>query len=276
MFQYAIAISEKNKSDKIKIDISTYSDDELRRFELSYYNISGLVCDDKYARNIWNIVYSLKAILYNFNGFCPNWLGYEKEEYIYQKVKGCRVLNGYWQNLDYFDWNREQIIKEFTCKLDFSDKQKIIREQILSKTSTAIHIRRTDYLNPINSGKYCTIPESYYENAMKYIIRNKGPQQFFVFSDDIGWCKKQKIFKDINNVTFIDDNEIDGSTVIDMELMRCCENFIIANSTFSWWASYLSEKKNKTIISPARWLVDESKNEKLKNAILKNCILINN
>jgi hypothetical protein len=30
-------------------------------------------------------------------------------------------------------------------------------------------------------------------------------------------------------------------------------NFIIPNSTYSWWAAYLSEAKDKHIIVPNKW-----------------------
>ena len=33
-------------------------------------------------------------------------------------------------------------------------------------------------------------------------------------------------------------------------LMSRCKNFIIANSTYSWWAAWLSESKNKIILCP--------------------------
>jgi hypothetical protein len=38
-----------------------------------------------------------------------------------------------------------------------------------------------------------------------------------------------------------------------MALMSSCENNIIANSSYSWWAAYLNRNVNKKIIAPANW-----------------------
>jgi hypothetical protein len=39
----------------------------------------------------------------------------------------------------------------------------------------------------------------------------------------------------------------------EMMLMSLGQNFVIANSTFSWWGAWLSQHPNKKIVGPKKW-----------------------
>ena len=71
---------------------------------------------------------------------------------------------------------------------------------------------------------------------------------FFVFSDDIDWVKKNMKFP---KSTYFETG--DDPVWEKIRLMYSCKHFIISNSTFSWWAQYLSRNKKKIVIAPSRW-----------------------
>ena len=70
-----------------------------------------------------------------------------------------------------------------------------------------------------------------------------------MFSDDIQWVKDN--IKDLDIEMYYED----GNDTLDekLRLMYSCKHFIISNSTFSWWAQFLSRNNEKIVISPDRW-----------------------
>jgi hypothetical protein len=54
--------------------------------------------------------------------------------------------------------------------------------------------------------------------------------------------------------------------------MSACRHFIIPNSSFAWWAAYLSRSENKIITVPSRWISDP--NFDIHSIILKDWNII--
>ena len=77
------------------------------------------------------------------------------------------------------------------------------------------------------------------------------------FSDDIRWVEKN-IKSDLPSYYESGDDPIWEK----MRLMYSCKHFIISNSTFSWWAQYLSRNDKKIVISPDHWTNDKNKDAK--------------
>ena len=133
-------------------------------------------------------------------------------------------------------------VQDYELFDDYRDKIKAIYSQG-SHTPidmVAIHVRRGDYVNnPFYVDLFFT---AYYERAMA-----EFPDcEFLVFSDDIEWCKKQPIFA---SCEFSEGND----EIVDFNLMSACKGLIMANSSYSWWASYLSNAK---VVAPKEWFSD--------------------
>lgn len=154
---------------------------------------------------------------------------------------GNVVIYGYFQNQKYFLGYDEEVKNLFTFSEESNTK---VSEFLLSldknKTNTSIHVRRGDYLKFTNIHPTCDI--TYYKKAMKQFENSN----FIIVSDDINWCKENFQGDNIFYPSFT--NEVD-----DLNLLRNCDNNIIANSTFSWWGAFLNGNTTKQIIGPKTW-----------------------
>jgi hypothetical protein len=191
-------------------------------------------------------------------GFCvkkPDSHYIEKKRASYDEniTKLCRdlYLDGYWQNSKYFDKNRECILNSFNLKRGHQ-KNKVLKKylcQISESESVALHVRRGDYLLNKNQEHHGACDLDYYKKAILHMQgMTKNDCMFFIFSDDITWCREN--FHFLNNKLFIVDTD---KPVYDLELMKNCKHNIISNSTFSWWGAWLNNFDRKIVIAPKVW-----------------------
>ena len=150
-------------------------------------------------------------------------------------------LQGYFQTEKYFKHIEHQIRAEFTFVDDILEPCKEMVSSV--DKPIALHIRRGDYV--INSENHFNLPIEYYDAALKHFDDDRN---VIVFSDDSKWCHDQSLFEDDRFIiSENDDNRVD------LCLMSLCSDFIIANSTYSWWGAWLSSNKNKKVIAPTQW-----------------------
>lgn len=184
--------------------------------------------------------------------FIESVIGYDKDT----PYKGDYYYEGYWHSVQYFCEVEEAVQKCFVFPSIVDKKNRECLESIHNSKSVAVHIRRGDYLNSINSHFVNLGDAGYYERSIKYIKEKMGDDVvFYVFSDDIGWAK-EKIKGE--KCVYIDWNK-NCDSYIDMQLMANCKGIIIANSTFSWWGAYLNPMGYaKNVVAPARWYITDS------------------
>ena len=209
--------------------------------------------DNNGLRNIKNDAKYFQPI-YNFCGiYHPITAG----QYIEPRFAHSRniVIKGFFQHVKYFDSIRDILLEEFTPKSEVLPNNKAILDDINVSESVCVHIRRGDYTS-IPQFNVCK--EEYFVTAMKAIREELPNCKFFVFSDDVEDVKKNMHFP--FDVTYERGND---PVWENLRLMYSCKHFIISNSSFSWWAQYLSRNPNKICYAPTPWLRDSEKFEGL-------------
>ncbi len=161
-----------------------------------------------------------------------------------KKSNDAYIADGYYNTEKYFVHIRDIILSEVVL-LEESEKYKEWAEKIRSAHAPIIlHARKTDYTG---SG-FANLSERYYEEALTH-FDEECP--VFAFSDDISWL--QKTLK--RPITIVSGNGL--TDYEELMLMSLGTNFIIANSTFSWWGAWLSQVKGKKVVAPKQWFTSK-------------------
>ena len=183
------------------------------------------------------------------------------------------AMVGYWQCSRY--WApavQETIKKAFTLRETPSAKTLAIAREIENSNSCFLHVRRTDNLNVSGMKNHGLCEFEWYGRAMEYARKVISNPAFFVFSDDIEWCKQQP---ELLGLRFVDHNSTgvtvdsnhdvwktdDGTEHEDLWLMSRCKHGITANSSFSWFGAWLQHNPQKITISPKQWFSPTSQHD---------------
>lgn len=222
-------------------------DKNLYAFYLDFGEHNGLEINRYFETNIRfsSIMYFLYRILsslrYRLKSRILAELFVDEEKYT---GKYPFFYRGVWQDKKYLN---DGLIRYKDMAL--SVQNDTVRKEMLSCNSVAIHIRRGDYSLPVFEKRYWHLENTdYYQKSIEYVSKKYERCSFFVFSDDIEWCKTNLGLLDAYYVDWNKGND----SIYDMYLMSQAKVNIIANSTFSFWAAYLNQKAELTIY-PLRW-----------------------
>lgn len=189
--------------------------------------------------------------VFELNNINCGYVNVESEDYIQEPSFGFNEqffnlnpnknisLFGYFQTEKYFEHIENEIRKDFTFHQKYVNECADIVEQF--DNPIALHIRRGDFL--INSANHANLSLEYYEKGLDNF---ESDRQVVIFSDDPKWCKEQNLFND-DRFLISEGN----SSYHDLYLMTKCFDFIIANSTFSWWGAWLANTGK--VIAPSLW-----------------------
>ena len=114
-----------------------------------------------------------------------------------------------------------------------------------------IHIRLTDYLS---ADSLSHLDDQYYLSALSE-LQQEDCTEYKIFTD--GTQKELNTnfrFADISRV--VDTTSLSAWQVL--KLMSNYDAFIIANSSFSWWAASLKVNNSAKVVAPKHWFTENS------------------
>lgn len=275
MFQYALGLQLRQLGREVRIDdTAKYAGAEKRSPALGVFGI------DYERPTRQELIRMLDSSMLPWNRVRRKLFGRKKKSYFEEDKRyhgeimtwDDIYLEGYWQSDKYFASVADQVREAY-------DTDKLIRylednglagnmetwlARIADSESVSVHIRRGDYLLPEARelfGGICT--ETYYREAMRQIRQQYPNCRFYLFTNDKAWISerlaqarhRQPAEADAAQcVQIVDLSGSQDSDYAEFVLMSRCRHNILANSSFSWWASYLNRNEDKIVIAPDRWL----------------------
>ena len=267
MFQYAFSRElAKMYGEDVYYDIDSYSSDKQRCLALYNLNISDLpnwndvipesvrikiVREQKryrfYQRAMRAIHRSDRVGEKLYNHYLKMGRYYNFDPYFYSLPKlnfNNKYSYGYFQGEPYFKDVIPEIRQAFVISKPIDDEKDMLN-RIESCNSICIHLRVGDYKDFKNK-RFDVLTPEYVRRGINYIKDNVENPVFFVFTNDPKAVKEQYQIDEAIYVNGFKDYQ-------DMRLMLYCKHFIISNSTFSWWTSYLAYNPNKIVVVPKKW-----------------------
>ena len=272
MFQYATgrALAERHKT-TLKLDLTFLLDRTpkknfiFRKYDLDIFNIKedfATIADIKKFEKEPNknkyINYIRKRFMNRYEIIREAHFHFDRN--ILLAPKNCYLI-GYWQSYKYFEDIEEIIRQEFTFNFKLNTISKKMADRINSSNAVCLNIRRTDYVtNPKNINFFESCDLDYFYECIEYISEKVYKPHFFIFTDDIEWCRENLNIK--FPFTIVTHKYAGERFEFYLKLMTMCRHYIIPNSTFGWWAAWLNQIKEKIVIAPKRWFKDPNKDTK--------------
>lgn len=276
MFQYALGLNlaKKNRS-RVVLD-AVFLQDRLPRRNFTYRT---------YDMDVFAINPPFTALSDAANTFpIPGvWLGLDVASILARRVSGSQtlirekrktfdpsvlaaqgdvLLYGRWQSEEYFADVADDVRTTFKFRHRLEGEAEALAEKIVAVNSVSLHVRRGDYVTfKILEQRMGGTDLAYYDRAAKYIGEHVTTPHFFVFSDDIQWCKKNIAMP--FPTTYVDDISCGPKAAFHLELMSLCKHNVITNSTFSWWGAWLNKNSGKIVIAPKQWYTNPSIKENI-------------
>lgn len=259
-YSFGKAVAHLNKSELLVDSHSGYWHDEYdREFLLNYfpnYSASRMGIGESKSEKIYfklkkkilqllSSILPLKAKILVTEECNPY---HFQEELINTNFIFNPYFEGYWASYKYYKSIKHDLQKEFIPPMPTNSSVLQMAQQIEGESSCAIHIR--SYKE--ESGVQRADMKEYYMQAISQMKNKLQGIKFFIFSDDLQFAKDMLHSSMDDTFIFVDLNVSKGNvqSFNDFYLIYIADNAIIGDSTFSWWAAWLSDESKDFVIAP--------------------------
>lgn len=276
MFQYAAGYSLAKKYNQQLVLDTTFLDTNIplahftkRNFELNLFGVSEPV--EQFSQNDFinaylgymirslNLLITPNKILednYLLNSLARLSSGIKSIENSALKDLGSSkeiVMEGFFHDINNFKMYETEIKTIFNIAKLYDPQYEAVENDIKTKASVSINIRRGDYDNKKNRDIYVRLEDSYYTAAIQKIKELVDNPHFFIFSYDFPEGLHKPFGLNENEYTLLGREYVGEHFKTYLRLITLCKHNILANSTFSFWGGYLNENTNRIIVAPSRW-----------------------
>ena len=156
------------------------------------------------------------------------------------------LLIGYFQSYKYVS-DKDVFTKMMSLNpVNESEKLRKLIERAQCENPIFVHYRLGDYLKESHFGMPS---EDFYEKSIQALDGNS--RNIWVFSDDPVLAESKFPDEFRLNAYFVDDRELTPAQVL--HLFRFGNDYVLANSSFSWWGAMLRMKQDCKVIAPKPW-----------------------
>lgn len=210
--------------------------------ELHYYKVL--------SRHLWRGAAPWKLYQLSKKGIYSTYSAYNVQKYEISHAP-VKYVEGAYQTHLYWEDMIPELREELKVKTAPSEENKKLIAEMAGCESVCVHIRRGDYLAP-EFAHLNVCDEKYYMEAMTKMKAQKPDAVFYIFTNnhkEVEWIREHYNF-DGFTVRYVD---LDNPDYEELRLMYSCKDFIISNSTYSWWGQFLSNNPDKIVMAPGVW-----------------------
>jgi hypothetical protein len=225
------------------LDIFLAAPEHARPVDRWKYNWHGLGLAGKIAGRTHQLILGNPTFREKSFGFDP----------AVASLSGNIYLAGLWQSFRYFEDVAQVIRDDFRMKALAEGPAPEMLARIAGSRAVCLNVRRADYVTHASTAQALGfIGLDYYKDAVQLLRERFEDLEFYVFSDEIEWCRENFEFLG-SRVTYVGHEYAGPKFSWYLELMKACMYFIIPNSTFAWWAAWLGAAPGKVVIAPRNW-----------------------